>query len=91
LDENTIYSCKVFLGGLPSDLTDECIIHRLLPFGQVEIERLAGSRVDTKNFAYAIFDREEAVSHLVIQIQTKSSLMNKGKGCYTLSVLSHGS
>ncbi len=60
---NVLFSCKVFLGGLPYDMTEAGMIHAFRPFGNVRIE-WPGKEINPsqhKGYAYVIFENEKQV------------------------------
>ena len=64
--QNPLYSSKVFLGGVPWDITDECLLNAFKPFGSIRIEPGKGnSACPPKGYLYIVFENEAAVSALL--------------------------
>ena len=66
---NPLYSCKVFLGGVPWDITEKCLVNAFKPFGTIRIEwpGKGSSPSPPKGYLYVIFDNENAVNALLSQ------------------------
>ena len=53
---------KVFLGGVPWDVTEDVLIDAFLPFGNIKIEWPTNSCTAAfKGYVYVIFEREDQV------------------------------
>lgn len=63
----TGFSSKVFLGGLPWDITEALLIHTFKQFGQIRVEwpGKEQSAVQPKGFVYIIFESEKQVKALL--------------------------
>lgn len=59
----TGYSSKVFLGGLPWDITESLLIATFKQFGLIRVEwpKKEQSTTQPKGYAYIIFDTEKQV------------------------------
>ena len=66
---NPLYSCKVFLGGVPWDITEKCLVNAFKPYGNIRIEwpGKGSSPSPPKGYLYVIFDSEHAVTALLSQ------------------------
>ena len=66
---NPLYSCKVFLGGVPWDITEKCLVNAFKSFGTIRIEwpGKGSSPSPPKGYLYVIFDNENAVNALLSQ------------------------
>lgn len=64
---NTTFSCKVFLGGLPWDITEDVLIGCFSQFGTVKIEwpGKEGSINQPKGYVYLTFENEQQVKGLL--------------------------
>ena len=67
--QNPLYSCKVFLGGVPWDITEKCLVNAFKPYGNIRIEwpGKGSSPSPPKGYLYVIFDSEHAVTALLSQ------------------------
>lgn len=67
--QNPLYSCKVFLGGVPWDITEKCLVNAFKPFGSIRIEwpGKGSSPSPPKGYLYVILDSEHAVTALLSQ------------------------
>jgi cytoplasmic polyadenylation element-binding protein len=71
--KNPMYSCKVFVGGVPWDITENTLLNAFKMFGSVRVEwpgreaRYAKSlsRPSAKGYVYMIFDNEKSVKSLL--------------------------
>ncbi|XP_031553961.1 cytoplasmic polyadenylation element-binding protein 1-B-like [Actinia tenebrosa] len=68
--KNTSYSSKVFLGGVPWDITEASLLLSFKPFGNVKIEwpgKADGRHLHhpPKGYVYLIFDSEKSVKALL--------------------------
>eukprot|EP00094_Tigriopus_californicus_P003348 TCALIF_03219-PA protein Name:"Similar to cpeb1-b Cytoplasmic polyadenylation element-binding protein 1-B (Xenopus laevis)" AED:0.29 eAED:0.29 QI:0/0/0/0.33/1/1/6/0/668 len=63
---NALLSCKVFLGGVPWDITEMSLVNALKPFGQIRIEWPGKDTSSVpKGYLYVIFDNEQEVKALL--------------------------
>jgi len=64
---NPVYSCKVFLGGVPWDITELGLIHAFRSFGNVKIEwpGKEGGPSQPKGYVYIVFENEKQVKALL--------------------------
>ncbi|XP_076324796.1 cytoplasmic polyadenylation element-binding protein 1-like isoform X2 [Tachypleus tridentatus] len=82
--KNPVYSCKVFLGGVPWDITEAGLTEAFAPFGSIKIQ---WPGKDNKNqmyppkagYVYIIFDSEKCVKLL---LQTCTHDFNNGGNWY---------
>jgi len=67
--QNPLYSSKVFLGGVPWDITEKCLLNAFKPFGSIRIEwpGKGSSPSPPKGYLYVIFESEAAVTALLSQ------------------------
>lgn len=67
--QNPLYSSKVFLGGVPWDITEKCLLNAFKPFGSIRIEwpGKGTSPSPPKGYLYIIFESEAAVTALLSQ------------------------
>lgn len=70
IHKNPIYSCKVFLGGVPWDITEAGLIETFAQFGSVKIQWPGKeNRIPTyppkAGYVYIIFDSEKSVKVLL--------------------------
>lgn len=88
---NSIYSRKVFLGGLPWDVNQQCLLQMLNQYGQVKLEipgkDLKHPRVSSKTqerntpgYIYIIFENEASVQRLLSHC--RKELKNGGEHFY---------
>lgn len=67
-DEPVAYSPKVFLGGVPWDVTEAILISTFKQFGPVRVEWPAKApSAQPKGYAYIIFESEKQVCALISQ------------------------
>lgn len=61
------YSCKVFLGGVPWDVTEETLVFLFMQFGRVRVEwpGKENSAIQPKGYVYIIFETENQVKMLL--------------------------
>ena len=66
---NPVYSTKVFLGGVPWDITEETLLTTFKPFGNLKVEwpgkDSKHNRHPPKGYSYLIFDCEKSVKLLL--------------------------
>lgn len=75
IHKNPTYSCKVFLGGVPWDVTETTLIQVFSKFGPIKIE-WPGKELQAlqpKGFVYVIFENEKKVKQLLDVCTQKSS------------------
>ncbi len=88
---SSVYSRKVFLGGLPWDVNQSFLIHMLQAFGQVKLEipgkDLKHPRVSSKTqerntpgYVYIIYENESSVQRLLAQC--RKEVKNGGEHFY---------
>jgi len=67
--QNPLYSSKVFLGGVPWDITEKCLLNAFKPFGSIRIEwpGKGTSPSPPKGYLYIIFENEASVTALLSQ------------------------
>uniref|UniRef100_A0A8D0EBU1 Cytoplasmic polyadenylation element binding protein 1 n=2 Tax=Salvator merianae TaxID=96440 RepID=A0A8D0EBU1_SALMN len=67
--KNPIYSCKVFLGGVPWDITEAGLISTFRVFGSLRVEWPGKDskhpRCPPKGYAYLVFESEKSVRALL--------------------------
>jgi len=63
---NAVLSCKVFLGGVPWDITETALLNTFKPYGQIRIE-WPGKECSLvpKGYLYIIFENEKQVKSLL--------------------------
>jgi len=66
---NPVYSCKIFLGGVPWDVTEVSLVQAFSPFGNIRIEWPGKEQSPSppKGYVYIVFDQERNVSSLLSQ------------------------
>lgn len=73
---NPVHSSKVFLGGVPWDITEEVLLNTFKPFGPLTVEwpgkETKHHRHPPKGYVYLIFDNEKSV-RLLLQSCTSDS------------------
>lgn len=86
IHKNPTFSVKVFLGGVPWDITEGTLIHAFKPFGNVKIE-WPKKEISTqqKGFAYVIFEHEKQVKMLLQNCTQDYSSNKAGKWYYKIS------
>ena len=66
---NPVYSTKVFLGGVPWDITEETLLNTFKPFGNLKVEwpgkDSKHNRHPPKGYSYLIFDSEKSAKLLL--------------------------
>ncbi|CAK9298356.1 unnamed protein product [Gordionus sp. m RMFG-2023] len=66
---NPVYSTKIFLGGVPWDITEPGLINAFKPFGNLRIEwpgkETLHPRYPPKGYVYIIFESEKSVKALL--------------------------
>ncbi len=66
---NAALSCKVFLGGVPWDITESALFNAFKPFGTIRIEWPGKDNTSIpKGYLYVIFETEKQVSTTQTQI-----------------------
>ncbi|XP_051741301.1 cytoplasmic polyadenylation element-binding protein 1-like isoform X6 [Ctenopharyngodon idella] len=67
--ENPVYSCKVFLGGVPWGITDVILLNTFSVFGPLRVEWPGKNGKNPHSppggYAYLLFEREESVKRLL--------------------------
>jgi hypothetical protein len=65
--KNPIFSCKIFLGGVPWDLTEATLMQTFKPFGHIQVEwpGRESSPSTPKGYVYVIFEQEASVKMLL--------------------------
>lgn len=65
--KNPIFSCKIFLGGVPWDLTEATLVQTFKPFGPIQVEWPGrdSSPSTPKGYVYVIFEQETSVKMLL--------------------------
>ncbi|XP_027029040.1 cytoplasmic polyadenylation element-binding protein 1a isoform X1 [Tachysurus fulvidraco] len=67
--KNPIYSCKVFLGGVPWDVTERCLLNTFNLFGSLKVEWPdkdgKHSQCPPQGYVYLVFDLEKSVKALL--------------------------
>ncbi|XP_051741293.1 cytoplasmic polyadenylation element-binding protein 1-like isoform X24 [Ctenopharyngodon idella] len=67
--KNPVYSCKVFLGGVPWDITDVILLNTFSVFGPLRVEwpgkNGKNPHIPPGGYAYLLFEREESVKRLL--------------------------
>jgi len=65
--QNPLYSTKIFLGGVPWDITEKCLVQAFRQFGSVRIEwpGKGNSPSPPKGYLYVIFESESSVTSLL--------------------------
>lgn len=63
-EKNAVYSCKVFLGGVPWDLSEQTLEQVFRQFGPIRVEWPGKEQqaVQPKGYVYIIFESEKQVS-----------------------------
>lgn len=70
IHKNPTYSCKVFLGGVPWDITESGLIEAFAPFGPIKIQwpgkdSRSASYPPKAGYVYIIFEAEKQVKSLL--------------------------
>ncbi|XP_071443935.1 cytoplasmic polyadenylation element-binding protein 1-B isoform X2 [Hetaerina americana] len=83
-NRNPVYSCKVFLGGVPWDITESALIQTFRSFGSIKVEwpRKEYSTSQPKGYVYIVFDSESQVKAL---LQACSHYVSQGNWFFKLS------
>ncbi|XP_071789324.1 uncharacterized protein [Asterias amurensis] len=67
--KNPVYSCKVFLGGVPWDITEAGLQSCFKPFGNVRVEWPGKDgkhpKYPPKGYVYVLFDNEKSIKALL--------------------------
>ncbi|KAG8230077.1 hypothetical protein J437_LFUL009196 [Ladona fulva] len=81
---NPVYSCKVFLGGVPWDITEASLIQTFRSFGSIKVEwpRKEYSMSQPRGYVYIVFDSESQVKSL---LQACSYYVSQGNWYFKLS------
>ena len=83
-NKNPIFSCKIFLGGVPWDLTENSLVQAFKQFGQIQIEwpGRESSPSPPKGYVYVVFDQErwQFISNQYFNVRLR------GGGLFNLSV-----
>jgi len=83
--KNPVYSCKIFLGGVPWDVTENSLVQAFRQFGPIRIEWPGkdNSPSPPKGYVYVIFEQEKNVKTLLQQCTHDYS--NGGSWYYKIS------
>lgn len=85
------YSPKVFLGGIPWDISEQTLMQILKPFGQIRIEWPGKEQnaAQPKGYVYVIFESEKQVKALLqaCSIQDAFPLCNNGDSTGSINSL----
>jgi len=83
--KNPVYSCKIFLGGVPWDVTEYSLVQAFRQFGPIRIEWPGkdNSPSPPKGYVYVIFEQEKTVKGLLSQCTHDYS--NGGSWYYKIS------
>ena len=67
--KNPIYSCKIFLGGVPWDVTEVSLVQAFSQFGPIRIEWPGKDSCPSppKGYVYIVFDHERHIPSLLSQ------------------------
>ena len=84
--KNQVFSCKVFLGGIPYDLTDSDLHCTFAQFGHIQIQwpgkdirsAIEGSAANKAGYVYIIFETYENVSALLASCTVSYRDMDSG-------------
>ncbi|XP_023694020.1 cytoplasmic polyadenylation element-binding protein 1 isoform X2 [Paramormyrops kingsleyae] len=83
--KNPLYSCKVFLGGVPWDITEAGLIHTFHTYGPLSVEWPGKDgkhpRCPPKGYVYLVFESESSVRGL-LQACTQDMLHPEDYGEY---------
>jgi len=64
---NAPLSCKIFLGGVPWDITEQTLISAFKPFGNIKIEwPNRDANTTPKGYLYIIFEHEKQVRLTIV-------------------------
>jgi len=67
---DTSLSCKVFLGGVPWDITESALLSAFKPYGSVRIEWPGKDNTSIpKGYLYIIFENETQVGGLITKVK----------------------
>jgi len=68
-ENNPLYSSKIFCGGVPWDITEQCLIQAFRQFGNIRIEwpGRGHSPSPPKGYLYIVFETEASVTALLSQ------------------------
>ena len=88
--QNPLYSSKVFLGGVPWDITEKCLLNAFKPFGSIRIEWPGKGTASSppKGYLYIIFESEASVTALLSQC-THDYSSSGGSWYYRISRCDH--
>ena len=69
LTPSSVFHCRLFLGGVPWDITEKCLVQAFRPFGNIRIEwpGRGSSPSPPKGYLYLIFESEAVVTSLLSQ------------------------
>jgi cytoplasmic polyadenylation element-binding protein len=83
--KNPVYSCKIFVGGVPWDVTEFSLIQAFKQFGNIRIEWPGkdSSPSPPKGYVYIIFEQEQNVPLLLAQCT--HDFANGGSWYYKIS------
>jgi len=67
--QNPLYSTKIFCGGVPWDITEQCLVQAFRQFGNIRIEwpGRGNSPSPPKGYLYIVFESEASVTALLSQ------------------------
>lgn len=67
MHKNPIYSCKVFLGGVPWDVTESALKQTFMHFGNIQVEwpGKENSANPPRGYVYILFEHEKQVKSLL--------------------------
>jgi hypothetical protein len=74
---NSPLSCKIFLGGVPWDISDQILVAAFKPFGNIRIEWPNKDNSSTpKGYLYIIFEHEKQVLYFIQAHIVRTSIMS---------------
>lgn len=79
------YSCKVFLGGVPWDISEQVLIQTFKQFGNIKVEWPGKDKqaMQPKGYVYIIFEAEKNVKALLQSCTNDSA--NSGNWYFKIS------
>lgn len=82
------YSPKVFLGGIPWDISEQMLVQLLKPFGQIRIEWPGKEQnaAQPKGYVYVIFESEKQVKALLQACSIQDNFTGSSSGESTGSI-----
>uniref|UniRef100_A0A1B6JV04 RRM domain-containing protein n=1 Tax=Homalodisca liturata TaxID=320908 RepID=A0A1B6JV04_9HEMI len=85
--ENPTFSCKVFLGGVPWDVTEESLVNVFSQFGKVRVEWPGKDQSvnQPKGYVYIVFESEKQVKILLNNCSCEVSNFNSEKWSFRIS------